>query len=384
MTTIADVAMNYLNQMHSPAQSAAVGYQQGVQQNQAQQALRQRQQALDDAKEQSQQQFIRDFMDRSRKEQEALAKKHAGMAMMSYAKGPTAYAGIQKAMPDVFGDINYEDLPTVAMQLAPEVASSYGKYQQEQADKAESAKLDREKFGETRRHNMAMENKKSGMTVYDSEGNPIVTMGGAEPVTKATQNKVQAKMLDIGDTLANVASIKSKFLPEYQMIGTRIGFSWDKMKDKLSDTPLASLTGTLSPEEAQALDDYTQYRAAAAQNFATTLKQMSGVAVNPTEFKRTEAWLPNPGTGIFDGDSPAELKAKIIRFEEFTKKAMMKYTYINNHGLSINAVDVEQMPYLMNRRGNEIAAKYEAQGLSGNDLNTAVKAALGEEFGLSY
>ena len=62
---------------------------------------------------------------------------------------------------------------------------------------------------------------------------------------------------------------------------------------------------------------------------------------------------------------------------------MMKYHYINKNGLTINDVDVDDMPSMMNARGNELAAKYEQQGLTGNELSAAVRAALGDEFGLS-
>lgn len=220
---------------------------------------------------------------------------------------------------------------------------------------------------------------KSGMAVDVSPDGtvsfrqgPGVGVGG---VNKTTMNKVEDKILNAGDTLSQLTSIKSRFKPEYQQFGTRLGNSWTALKDKMG-------SGDIPEQDRKQLEDFTSYRAEAVQLFALTLKDLSGVAVNPTEFKRAEAWLPNPGSGIFDGDSPLELKSKVDRFEEFTRKALMKYAYIQRHGLTVNDVDVEQMPSLMNKRGNEIAAELQKQGVSGDNLKYAVKQRLADEFGM--
>ena len=55
---------------------------------------------------------------------------------------------------------------------------------------------------------------------------------------------------------------------------------------------------------------------------------MSGVAVNPQEFSRAQAFLPNVGTGIFDGDSPTEFRTKVDDLEAFTLAAKWRYENI--------------------------------------------------------
>ena len=120
-------------------------------------------------------------------------------------------------------------------------------------------------------------------------------------------------------------NITNRYKPSYQQIGTRAGMSWDAMRDKINPESLSSL-------EQQELSDYTAYRAESGQLFSNVLKELSGVAVNPTEFKRAEAYLPNPGTGIFDGDSPTQLFSKVERLRDFTDKALAKYSYIKSNG----------------------------------------------------
>lgn len=255
------------------------------------------------------------------------------------------------------------------------------KTQLDQGWKELQYEMDQEKFEETKRHNQATElnarNKKGITITTDKDGNTITTIGGSGTdgdITKPTRNKVQEKILNAGDTLSQITSIKTKFKPEYQEFSTKAGMAWNSLKDKVN-------SDSLMPQEKQKLDDFTQYRAEAGQLFALTLKDLSGVAVNPTEYKRAEVWLPNPGSGIFDGDSPTELKSKVERFEDFTRKALMKHAYIQNKGLTVNDVDVDQMPSLMQQRGDELTAELQST-MEGEALKNAVKTQLADEFGL--
>jgi hypothetical protein len=213
------------------------------------------------------------------------------------------------------------------------------------------------------------------ITGYDDKGRPLIQMGGKAPgITKPTRTATEKQLINKSETLAHLSSIRQRYRPEFQQVGTR----WDALKARLKSKAGISL----APEESELLQDYSAYRADAGQLFANTLKDLSGVAVNPTEFKRAEVWLPNPGTGLFDGDSPEELESKIERFEDFTKRALMKRNYILRHGLDIDDVDVDDMPGVVRKRGNEIEKQYrEDFGLTGEALGDAVRQALTEEFG---
>ena len=202
------------------------------------------------------------------------------------------------------------------------------------------------------------------------KGRGAGTAGGLE---KRTASEVEDKIIKAGDTMAQLKSIERLYRPEFQQLGTRFGTLATKWKSK------ADLK--ISPQERQTLKEFSKFKAEAGQLFALTLKDLSGVAVNPTEFKRAEGWLPNPGTGLFDGDSPIEMEAKRERFEEFTRKALIKYNYIRKNGLSINDIDVDDMPKIVQKRGNELEFMYKSQGLQGDELNRAVKIGLSDEFG---
>lgn len=221
-----------------------------------------------------------------------------------------------------------------------------------------------------------MPSKGVTITGYDEQGRPLISVGGSGDMGTAATNQVEKKILSSGDTLAQLTAIRSRFKPEFQTMSTRLGVAWNRMKDRISPQ-------SLTAQERSELDAFTQYRSEATQLFSNTLKELSGAAVTPHEMKRAEAWLPNPGTGMLDGDSPAELEAKIDRFEAFTRKALAKAAFTRRHGLSINDISVDDIPRTMQKRGDELAAEYRRQGVPDDQVRQAVKLRLADEFGLS-
>lgn len=196
---------------------------------------------------------------------------------------------------------------------------------------------------------------------------------GAQKDSPRTKGEVQDRILKGGDTMGQLRSIDRLYRPEFQQIGSR----WNNYVSRLKDKAGVDL----EPNERKNLEEFTKYRAEAAQLFSLTLKDLSGVAVNPTEFERAKSWLPTPGSGIFDGDSPSELEAKRQRFEDFTRRALIKYNYINKNGLSKNDIDVDDIPVIVQKRGDELATELKRQGLQGEDLKRKVKTLLSDEFG---
>ena len=211
------------------------------------------------------------------------------------------------------------------------------------------------------------------VTAAKAQAEKDIALANIQP---STATKLEEKLLSASDIRSQVSNIRSSFKPEYQTYSVQSGMAWSALKDKFNSK-------SLSEKDQQGLAEFTEYRANAGQMFSNVLKELSGAAVNPTEFKRAEAYLPNPGSGIFDGDSPTQMAAKIKKMEEFTDKALAKYTYIRKNGFDVNAVDVDQMPKIMNDRGNAISKELSAKGLRGDALKTAVTTQLSQEFGLA-
>jgi hypothetical protein len=219
------------------------------------------------------------------------------------------------------------------------------------------------------------------MIVMGPDGKPLFMRGGSQAMQgmvsglgQKAQNEVQEQLLNTTAQLAQVNRISEKFKPEFQQIGTRAGMAWSAIKDKGGMT--------LDPQDRRALGEFTQYRAEAANFYADRLKAMSGSAVTEHEMKRQSAYLPNPGTGVFDGDSPTELAAKNSRMREFFQNVTARLHYVSKNGMDIKNVSLEKMPEVIRDRGNALEGEFKKRGLDGDQLKAAVRRQLAGEFGL--
>ena len=194
-------------------------------------------------------------------------------------------------------------------------------------------------------------------------------------MSKPTQGEIEKGMVADSDILSQITLIQQRFKPEFQTIGTKIGMEWSALKERVNPALLGA-------EQKAALGEFAQYRAEASQMFSNVLKSLSGAAVTPAEMKRAEGWLPNPGTGLFDGDSPTELKGKIERLQNFTQLALAKKSYIKERGLTVDAVDIDQMPRIMNNAGRQFEQQFVADGMSEDQARAAAARAVAVKFGL--
>lgn len=220
---------------------------------------------------------------------------------------------------------------------------------------------------------------REGLAVTLPDGTTISQGGkGKETPTglqKPTMNKVEEDLLKATRSLASTLEIQKQFKPEYQTFGGQAKGSWLQLKDKLD-------AGSLNPDEASYLNDFTQYRAQAGQQLAESLKDMSGSAVTPQEMARQEVFNIKAGTGIFDGDSAQQVKAKIERFVQFHKRAIARLNYVRKNGLSIQNVPLEKMDRLIADRIGVLRGKLKAGGVPEEQLDNLALRTAAEEFGL--
>lgn len=225
-------------------------------------------------------------------------------------------------------------------------------------------RLDREKF------DWQKTKPGQGFSVTTPDGT-VVNYGSGGSVTNKTQGEAENRMIEAGDTIAALTNIRGQFKPTFQQIGTRAQMKLLALKDR---------AGTLNDDERAKLSEYATYRAEAGQLMSGMLNQLFGAAISEQEMKRGESFLPNTGTGLFDGDSPTEMDSKLKRYEDFTRKALMKAAYIQRNGMTVDQISIDQMPDLMRKRGNELSKEY--ANLPPNKMMQAVKARLADEFGL--
>lgn len=236
--------------------------------------------------------------------------------------------------------------------------------------------LDIMQFGETRRHNRASENKAGTSFSVGPDGTVTYSEGGAIGLQKPTLNKIEEKQFNATEALSRLNTIHNSFKPEFATFGGRGEALFTGLKDKAGIK--------LSKSEATNLREFSTYRRDAISHLNRTLNELSGAAVSPAEAERLKAELPDPGTGLFDGDGPTEFKAKADASTRAMKQAAIRYHYSKRSGMDPFSIDLADVDKLMDQRGSELEAQISSQnpGMDPVTIDAMVKDQLSREFGI--
>lgn len=212
-----------------------------------------------------------------------------------------------------------------------------------------------------------------------------VTVNPNGPLTpyKTTQGKIDDNLMESGGRMMRLDSIAASFKPEYQTIGTRIGAGWSALKEKGGVN--------LSGGDQRTLTEFSRFKSESLNNLNLYIKEITGAAMSEAEADRIRKAMPDPGSGMFDGDSPTQFKAKLDDSLRQVKMAEARNVYLKRNGMSLMGADgeplmaLDRMPSLINGRGKEIEA-----GLLKADpkadkkaVHKAVMRQLGQEFGIA-
>ncbi len=211
-----------------------------------------------------------------------------------------------------------------------------------------------------------------------------VTIQQPGPMTpgKTAGNKVDEDLLGVTRNLMQLDNIAAQFKPEFQRFQDKAGFAALKVKDS---------TVGLTNKEKRDLSEYSSYRRNAFNTLNDYIKSVTGAAMSEAEANRIRKSMPDPGDGIFGGDSPTEFKAKLDDTLRQTKMAVARLSYIKRNGMSLEdgngnpVVPLERMPALINQRGQEIEKELRATQpkADAKAIQKAVRRQLSVEFGLS-
>lgn len=170
-------------------------------------------------------------------------------------------------------------------------------------------------------------------------------MGGrptqTDPVTGLSNEvlkELDKNLVSAQGQAMQVHRFAQQYKPIFQTIPER-GRMWGTaLQERLGMDP--------GPDARASLAEFIRYKSEAAQFFADRIKEMSGAAVTDGEAQRQTAYLPNVGSGLFDGDSPTEFEAKVGRMLNFFDAATARMHYIRKAGLGISSMkDIEtKMP----------------------------------------
>jgi len=190
---------------------------------------------------------------------------------------------------------------------------------------------------------------------------------------KGVVKDLQNVLLNAGDRRMRYNQIDATFDPKFLTVPYRAGQEWASLKEKFVELP---------QDQKVELQQFASWKQNAVNNLSLTIKELTGAAMGVEEAKRIIAGLPNPGTGLTDGDSPTEFKAKLDQTVQQMKLVEARTTYLLKNGLSLNDVPLEKMPSVINERGKQIATQYKLDPNKSRDLEL-IKKQLSAEFGIS-
>lgn len=220
----------------------------------------------------------------------------------------------------------------------------------------------------------------AGKALFDQATAPIDSA-----LAKPTVNAIQEKQLNATESWSRLRAIEQSFKPEYQEIETRIGNKWNELVDSFSST-----RKSLTPEQTTQLAEFSAYRAEALNNLNQYVKEITGAAMTNAEADRIMKAMPNPGDGVFNGDSPTVFKAKLDAAMRSSKMALARYQYLSKNGFSggvedmAKALPLERMGAVIQGRTNELLKETLSQnpGLTQQDVLPLVRQRLRAEFGI--
>lgn len=185
-------------------------------------------------------------------------------------------------------------------------------------------------------------------------------LAGEPGLGKTATNDIDEKIVNGLNVLSRMEGIAQTFKPEFQTIGTRLGMTGAGWLAKLDPS-------RVDPQTAKQLSEFATYRRRATENVNTTIKEITGAAMSIPEAQRILAQVPNAGTGIFDGDDPITLKAKLDDVIKQTTLAVARQAWLKKNNPQLldqlaknkmagveNVIPLDRMSGIMNERRNQI------------------------------
>ena len=197
---------------------------------------------------------------------------------------------------------------------------------------------------------------------------------GPEGLGKSGMGKVDEALINSGSRVITLNRIAQGFDPRFLETKFRLGMSVRGLGEKLGRP--------LSAQEREELTAYTQFRQDSVRQLNQYINEVTGAAIGQgEEADRLKAGVPNPGSGLFDGDGPTEFAAKLQNTLKDLKMAEARLHYIKTKGLKLTDVSLTNMPRIMKDREAELIKQLRLDPNKLEDRNVLINR-LAQEFGL--
>ena len=225
-----------------------------------------------------------------------------------------------------------------------------------------------------------MNNPTKGMRIETGPDGTLIQTNVADGggLTRGAKTGVQKDLIEANATYSDMKATLGKYEEKFLKGKNKLGYSLDAFKEKWD-------IGQVTDSEKKDVEEYTAFRRDAISSLNNYIKQVTGAAMSELEAKRLMKAMPNPGIGMFDGDSPTQFKTKLDGVMQNLDRVIARNNYIQKHGLSsIEDVGLDSMDGIIDRRGDALEAELKAQGVPESEIEKAVMQALSEEFGVQF
>jgi hypothetical protein len=223
---------------------------------------------------------------------------------------------------------------------------------------------------------------------YKQEGVNLTVNTG--DMTKATRTKIETQIMDTDAAIERLNATKAAYdvgKGKFQTYKVRWGSLWTAIKEKGAGLPGVP---DASPAEKKQLSEYSTYKKTAVRDLNLLINILSGAAVSPDEAKRLFRGLPNPGVGLFDGDSPTEFEAAMGVSHKALQGIKIRLLHYKNQGYNYEQIKalakkghlrpLGEINAMINERGQQLEEQFREEGVPLEEIEGRVKATLKKEY----
>lgn len=200
---------------------------------------------------------------------------------------------------------------------------------------------------------------------------------------KATRTDLEKSLISSSASIARLNDIDAGFRPEFLQAIPRLSAAWSSIKEKGGVN--------LSAGDRRFLQDFSTWSRSAIEEVNSYIQEKTGAAMGVQEAARLTKGIPNPGSGLVDGDSPSEFRAKLQGVLKQAKLVEARSLYALRNGLTLMGpnqepvIPLSAMPRIMDERGAELERELRRQNpkISPKEMRTQVLQQLGREFGIT-
>lgn len=159
---------------------------------------------------------------------------------------------------------------------------------------------------------------------------------------KPAINRLETGIVNSEEGYARLQNIARNFKPEFLTVQGNIKGSWLNFLDKIR-----SGSQPLDQTQQKYLEEYSTFKQDAWDNANRYIKEITGAQMSEAEAARLLRALPNPGTGILDGDGPTAFKSKLDNAVQSLTLARMRYHFLRSGGWNQSMMSAEDIAKMM-------------------------------------